>query len=77
MNTFLLCAGILFASGLLRFALIVRFSKMSRADFFDSNDFSVTAKINTAISIASFLGVIYIWVIFYRDIVAAGLPVAG
>ncbi len=50
---------------------------MSRADFFDSNDFSVTAKINTAISIASFLGVIYIWVIFYRDIVAAGLPVAG
>jgi len=77
MSTFLLCVGIIFASGLIRLALVLRLSRREWVCLEDSTEFEVTSKVNYAISIASLLGVTYLWVIFYRDIVAAGLPVAG
>ena len=77
MNTFLLCVGIIFASGLLRFALLLRLSRKKWVLLGDSSDVQMTSRVNAAIAFAAILGATYLWILFYRDIVAAGLPVAG
>jgi len=76
-NSLILSVGILWGVGLLRFFLVVRASESVRRGYGSLEALGVLSQLANAISIAAIAGVIYVWIVFYRGVVALGLPVAG